>query len=581
MGLLGPVGVVRRILRRFAVWIVLASLVYLTWWALDGVDSERDLGGPRGRGAVDVGRHRPRRRAHRSWLPLAADYTQATRQGGSSAFVGVGVGYFVAGSWMFLLGALLVLGRGLDDPVALPAAVAAAGLASALALLAVTVDETDEAFANIYSAAMSAQNAVPQVSQRALIAGMSVLATIGALLIDLGVVPVVLFLLGSFFVPLFGVLLADWLLGGRHYSEQDIFGAPRLRVGLVAAWIAGFALYQWIQPPDRPGGPSSSSARPPIWEIGHGGELRCPRSHSHRRHLRRAAPLQSVRQGPAWAVVGNVSCDLVDGGVPRVRAGAGIRGEGAPLLGRVPRVIITSSPQEQRDSRPELMPSKCRCLAPAQATSPFASSTWPPARDGGRGTRRGAWSLADAEGGSAKHSPGATGSMPALSRVTTSRPMCSRRCGWPPSRLRRTGARPLIQVGRSRSGANTTRSSWVTSICSSSRRKRPRPSGLESRIGLWAPGVNEIVVTLGRTAGSSTPTDSPGLVPARPLERHPTPAPGDTFRLRLLSYRTQADKACAVRLPYGKRHSLLRALLPTRHPASRALLRGGTRRVRR
>ena len=53
---------------------------------------------------------------------------------------------------MFLLGALLVLGRGLDDAAALPAAVAAAGLASALALLAVTVDETDEAFANAYSA---------------------------------------------------------------------------------------------------------------------------------------------------------------------------------------------------------------------------------------------------------------------------------------------------------------------------------------------------------------------------------------------------------------------------------------------
>ena len=31
--LLGPVAFVRRILRRFGVWIVLASLVYLSWWA--------------------------------------------------------------------------------------------------------------------------------------------------------------------------------------------------------------------------------------------------------------------------------------------------------------------------------------------------------------------------------------------------------------------------------------------------------------------------------------------------------------------------------------------------------------------
>src|SRR5688500_11185184 len=36
LALLGPVGFVRRFVRKFAVWAVLASLLYLTWWALDG-----------------------------------------------------------------------------------------------------------------------------------------------------------------------------------------------------------------------------------------------------------------------------------------------------------------------------------------------------------------------------------------------------------------------------------------------------------------------------------------------------------------------------------------------------------------
>jgi purine-cytosine permease-like protein len=49
-----------------------------------------------------------------------------------------------------------------------------------------------------------------------------------------------LFLLGSFFVPLFGVLAADFLLGtGR---------AVAVRWSGLAAWAAGFALYQWIHP---------------------------------------------------------------------------------------------------------------------------------------------------------------------------------------------------------------------------------------------------------------------------------------------------------------------------------------------
>ena len=88
-----------------------------------------------------------------------------------------------------------------------------------LALLALTVDESDEAFANVYSGAVSLQNLMPRVPQRMLVAGTAAIATIGALLVDLRNYQPFLFLLGSFFVPLFGVLLADWLLAGRRYRR--------------------------------------------------------------------------------------------------------------------------------------------------------------------------------------------------------------------------------------------------------------------------------------------------------------------------------------------------------------------------
>src|SRR5207253_7327316 len=57
-----------------------------------------------------------------------------------------------------------------------------------------------------------------------------------------------LYLLGSFFVPLFGVLLADWLLAGAHFTQEHIFDAPAFRVEQLAAWAVGFALYQWLSP---------------------------------------------------------------------------------------------------------------------------------------------------------------------------------------------------------------------------------------------------------------------------------------------------------------------------------------------
>src|SRR6185312_8730861 len=40
LALLGPIGFVRRFVRRFAVWAVPLALLYLTWWALDGADLE-------------------------------------------------------------------------------------------------------------------------------------------------------------------------------------------------------------------------------------------------------------------------------------------------------------------------------------------------------------------------------------------------------------------------------------------------------------------------------------------------------------------------------------------------------------
>ena len=245
--LLGPVGVVRRYLKTFALWVVLASLAYLTWWALDGADlgalwSKQGEGGLPFLGGVDLVVA-----ITVSWVPLVADYTRFAR-GRSDAFWGSGAGYFIAATWLFALGAILFLSRDLSDAAAVPAAVAAGGGAAALALLAVTIDEADEAFANVYSAGVSAQNVLTRIPQRALLVVATAVATIGALVLELKDYELFLYLLGSFFVPLFGVMLADWLLRGARYQRDDMFRAPALRPAALIAWLVGFALYQWLHP---------------------------------------------------------------------------------------------------------------------------------------------------------------------------------------------------------------------------------------------------------------------------------------------------------------------------------------------
>jgi NCS1 family nucleobase:cation symporter-1 len=245
---LGPIGFVRRYVRKFAVWFVLASLIYLTWWAIDKSDlsafwSSSGKGGfPTFWQGFDL-----MLASVISWTPLAADYSRFGRSTRTS-FWGASVGYLLPVVWLYTLGVLLLLARDISDPAQLPTAVVAGGLVSVLALLAVTVDESDEAFANVYSSAVSMQNVASRVPLRALIVLSAALATAGAFVLNLSDFSTFLFLLGSFFLPLFGVLLADWLVAGAHYTRARIFDGPRVRIEMVIAWLVGFGLYQWLSP---------------------------------------------------------------------------------------------------------------------------------------------------------------------------------------------------------------------------------------------------------------------------------------------------------------------------------------------
>src|SRR5919205_214703 len=120
LALLGPIGFVRRYVRKFAVWAVVASMIYLTWWALDKSDLHRfwHAGGEGGLGLgsgidVVIG-------SIVSWTPLAADYTRFSRDR-RSAFWGTAVGYFLPTLWMFGLGVLLLLARNISDAADVPA----------------------------------------------------------------------------------------------------------------------------------------------------------------------------------------------------------------------------------------------------------------------------------------------------------------------------------------------------------------------------------------------------------------------------------------------------------------------------
>jgi NCS1 family nucleobase:cation symporter-1 len=178
-----------------------------------------------------------------SWIPLVADYSRFSRTG-RAAGIGTAVGYAISSAAFFLLGvlALRAYGTGAGNDVVTALLAVPAG---AVALVILAASEVDEAFANIYSTATSAQNIVPRADRRVLALLVGGTATALALVVDGGAYEPFLFLIGAVFVPLAATLIVDFALSrGRWSTDAD---APARWVMLVP-WVAGFMGYQLTAP---------------------------------------------------------------------------------------------------------------------------------------------------------------------------------------------------------------------------------------------------------------------------------------------------------------------------------------------
>jgi putative hydroxymethylpyrimidine transporter CytX len=241
LGVWGPLAVVRQWLAKFAVWVVLATTIWLTWLLLTRYDMAALWSRP-GTGeisfwaAVDIVIAMPI-----SWLPLVCDYTRFARRTEAAAW-GTGVGYWVANVWFYGLGALVLLAAQVTrEPKGFVEAIVL--LAGPLALLVLLVDETDEAWADLYSCAVSIQNAFPAVPLRGLILGLGAVAFTIALVLDVTQYEPFLLLVGSVFVPLFGVLAADYFAIRGHYSAAELLEPRDVNWRGLAAWGLGVATY--------------------------------------------------------------------------------------------------------------------------------------------------------------------------------------------------------------------------------------------------------------------------------------------------------------------------------------------------
>ncbi|WJF90934.1 putative hydroxymethylpyrimidine transporter CytX [Paraburkholderia bonniea] len=236
----GPLSFVRRFLRSWGVWLLLAGALWLTWNLLATHDLAELMRRP-GTGAMSFGAGVDLVVAMPlSWLPLIADYTRFSRCAGET-FRGTLLGYGLANVWFYTLGAVYGLTAGGADVLLITALAQAGG---GLALLLVLIDEIDNAFADMHSAAVSTGTFWTRAKVPWLAAGFGVLCTLVALVVPLARYENFLLLIGSIFAPLFGIVLADHFIVRKRRIELNALADVRGCYGFSAGWH-GRAFVAW------------------------------------------------------------------------------------------------------------------------------------------------------------------------------------------------------------------------------------------------------------------------------------------------------------------------------------------------
>jgi NCS1 family nucleobase:cation symporter-1 len=183
-----------------------------------------------------------------SWVPVAADYSRHSKSP-KTAFAAAFVGYTVTQTACYALGIIAIL--------SVPAAndgsnhgVWGAFIAvflgkAAFAVLAIR--EIDQSFCDVYSTAVSTQNLRPHWDRRVLAFIVGTAATLLALVFHIANYQNFLFLIGSVFVPLFGVLVVDYFVLRGHVRWDVAERAPS-RWSMLLPWVVGFCVYQLVNP---------------------------------------------------------------------------------------------------------------------------------------------------------------------------------------------------------------------------------------------------------------------------------------------------------------------------------------------
>lgn len=178
-----------------------------------------------------------------SWLPVVSDYTRSAQKPRAAAMAST-VTYFIASSWMYLIGMGAAVYTAESDIAAifLKAGLGAAGL---VIFIASTVTTT---FLDTYSAGVSASSISSRLHAKKVAVFVCVMGTVLAILTPMEQFENFLYLIGSVFAPMIAIMIADYFI-----LKQD-FSADSVNARNLILWVIGFIIYRIFMKIDTPVG---------------------------------------------------------------------------------------------------------------------------------------------------------------------------------------------------------------------------------------------------------------------------------------------------------------------------------------
>lgn len=178
-----------------------------------------------------------------SWLPIISDYTRTAKKPVLATAASCGA-YFVASSWMFIIGMGAALFTGQDDIAAIMLQ-AGMGIAGILVVLLSTVTTT---FLDAFSAGVSFQSLAPKASDKIMALAATVLGVVLAVFAAPEQFRDFLYLIGSVFAPMTAILLADFFILKRDHTAESVNWLN------IVLWVLGVILYRYLLSVDTPVG---------------------------------------------------------------------------------------------------------------------------------------------------------------------------------------------------------------------------------------------------------------------------------------------------------------------------------------